>query len=971
MWIGFKAIRVICIVGIMIPGWLHAALVFDLDFTAAEGFVNGSSLNNQVSMNSQPNWVASNVNGAGYASYAGGWQRARNFTDFTLEVGESVVIETTLRLTVSSSLDANIYKLGFAEKLIDSGGATPSIGSVLHMNSDGSYWIGASESDQQVLIPASNATDWIQIVQTITRLSTPGQFQGEVTVSNLTTGVNLGNSLFAWTQSTSDGSWGGVMNASFRGTHSPGVPMEIDRWTVSTVAPPEAITIEVDATRTRSIGGIGSLDRYTWFGVYHEAGFGNKQVDGKRIDEWIWEEGEMWPSRGTIGFSQFTEDPLRDGFIDPASISDYTGGLSRYVTALGYDPNHKTVFSGRGHGDHPDFMCWPTHLTSGVPTVSNHVAHGEAVVRVLDRISELGGLMPLWYEVTNESTIPSNFGWHFDADAWDKLAEYHLGVSDAIDASVYSNTVKVAGPVDAYPYRDGSSGDFSSWANRNQSFVHQTGDRLDAYAMHVYEQSNGKSSYEDQLELFQIWHLGRLPAFLDLWENEQVMTWGHTLPFVISEYGLLDNPAGDSNAFYQIRSYNGILLSLLDRPDVIDKMSAFLPSYAPYNLASDRVLFKSEDGGSSYAKTSYFEYLRFWHDLKGDYLFTNTDNPHVLQHAFLDGNTNLYLVVQNNYNNGFEIDVNVNLPVGASVVSAEVQRLYEAGNDIARAPFSAVTDLNQVAIGIDETIMVRIALTGLSALPVWEETNHYGNRSLVPMQAGVVEDFSVMLPTISGSTHSAGELHIGLYAFEGFSSGLQSVSINGTLLSNLPDLSYTAGAPRYWTQISIPVSESILQEGVNTISVVPAEGEALMKITSVRLTSEQATDAVLHADRDLDGMSDAWEIAYGFEPADPSDGVLDSDSDGFDNAQEYVSGTNPFNAQSYLSVSGSMEAGAGYKLSFNTVSNRVYTIESTLNLQLEWSEWTNGILGNNALMELLDVEVESNQFYRLNVHVEE
>ena len=104
-------------------------------------------------------------------------------------------------------------------------------------------------------------------MQTITRLSTPGQFQGEVTVSNLTTGVNLGNSLFAWTQSTSDGSWGGVMNASFRGTHSPGVPMEIDRWTVSTVAPPEAITIDVDATRTRSIGGIGSRSIYMVWGV--------------------------------------------------------------------------------------------------------------------------------------------------------------------------------------------------------------------------------------------------------------------------------------------------------------------------------------------------------------------------------------------------------------------------------------------------------------------------------------------------------------------------------------------------------------------------------------------------------------------------------------------------------------------------------------------------------------------------------
>jgi hypothetical protein len=970
MWVGYKTIRVICIVGIMMPGWLCAGSVFDLDFTAAEGFVNGSSLNNQVNMNSQPNWVASSVNGAGYASYAGGWQRARNFSDFTLEVGGSVVIETILRLTASSSIDANIYKLGFAEELIDSGGATPSIGSVLHMNGDGSYWVGASGADQQVLISASYATDWIKIVQTITRLSTPGQFRGVVTVSNLTAGVDLGSSLAAWTQSTSDGSWGGVMNASFRGTDSPGVPIEIDRWTVSTVAPPEAITIEVDATRTRSIGGVGALDRYTWFGVYHEAGFGNKQVDGKRIDEWIWEEGRMWPSRGTIGFSQFTEDPLREGFIDPASISDYTGGLSRYVTALGYDPNHKTVFSGRGHGDHPDFMCWPTHLTSGVPTVSNHVAHGEAVVRVFDRISELGGLMPLWYEVTNESTIPNNFGWHFDADAWDKLAEYHLGVSDAIDASIYSNSVKVAGPVDAYPYRDGNSGDFSSWANKNKSFVHQTGDKLDAYAMHVYEQSNGKSSYEDHLELFQIWHLGRLPAFLDLWENEQVITWGNTLPFVISEYGLLDNPAGDSNAFYQIRSYNGILLSLLDRPDVIDKMSAFLPSFAPYDLASDRVLFKSEDGGSTYAKTSYFEYLRFWQDLKGDYLFTNTDNPHVLQHAFLDGNTNLYLVVQNNYNNGFEIDVNVDLPAGASVVSAEVQRLYEAGNDIARAPFSAVADLSQVAIGIDEIIMVRIALSGLSILPVWEETNHYGDRNLVPMQIGVAENFSVTLPTVSGSTHSAGELHIGLYAFEGFTSGLQSVSVNGTLLSGIPDLSYSAGAPRYWTQISLPVSESILQEGVNTISVVPAEGESLMKITSVRLTSEQATDAVLDADRDLDGMSDAWEIAYGFEPADPSDGALDSDSDGFDNAAEYQSGTNPFDSQSYLSIAGSMEAETGYKISFNSVSNRMYTVESTVDLQAGWSDMTNGLVGNSDLIEIIDHVLISNQFYRLKVHIQ-
>ena len=125
----------------------------------------------------------------------------------------------------------------------------------------------------------------------------------------------------------------------------------------------------------------------------------------------------------------------------------------------------------------------------------------------------------------------------FDADAWDKLAEYHLGVSDAIDASVYSNTVKVAGPVDAYPYRDGSSGDFSSWANEtNLLSIRLEIDWMRMRCMYMSRVME-KVAYEDQLELFQIWHLGRLPAFLDLWENEQVMTWGHTLPFVISDMG--------------------------------------------------------------------------------------------------------------------------------------------------------------------------------------------------------------------------------------------------------------------------------------------------------------------------------------------------------------------------------------------------------------------------------------------------
>jgi hypothetical protein len=46
-------------------------------------------------------------------------------------------------------------------------------------------------------------------------------------------------------------------------------------------------------------------------------------------------------------------------------------------------------------------------------------------------------------------------------------------------------------------------------------------------------------------------------------------------------------------------------------------------------------------------------------------------------------------------------------------------------------------------------------------------------------------------------------------------------------------------------------------------------------------------------DSDHDGMPDAWEKAFGFDPADPSDGSRDADGDGYTNLEEYLNGTRP------------------------------------------------------------------------------
>lgn len=949
-----------------------ASTLLDIHFSETEGFTDGAAIHAVEGFDAQTGWIANDTTNSGYASYDGGWQRARNLTDYTMEIGGSVQIQTTLRLSSAAWSDSDVYKIGFAINTENAGGATPSIGSQIHANNDGSYWFGNAEHDaQRIQIPAGDASDWITFVQTITRSATSNQFTGSVSAYNLTDRVNLGTAE-PWTQTTDDGSWGGTMNPGFRGTGTPGITLDIDRWIVKTIAPPTDVTATIDLTRRRSIGGITSLDRETWFGTYHETGYGSKVIDGKAIDEWIYEEGRMWPSRGTIGYGSFAEDPARPSYIDPAAISNLTGALSRYVTANAYDPDHKTVFSGRGHGDYPDYMCWPTTLTHGVNTVSNHVAHGEAVVRTFDRITELGGLLPTWYEVTNESSIQSNFGWHWDSDAWDKLAEYHNAVADAMNASVYSNAVKVAGPTDAYPFRDGTDGDFSQWENFNKKFVSLSGDKMGAYAMHTYEQMNGETSYEDSLERYEVWHLGRLPAFVDLWENEQFNTWSNTLPFVFSEYGLLNNPEGDQDAFWQLRSCNGILLSLLDRPDVIDKMSPFLLSWAPYNLDNDRVFFGSDDDGSTFHKTSYFEYLRFWHDLEGDYLFSNTDSSHLDLHAFLSEGTNLLVVMQNNYKDPYTVDLKATLPAGASVASARMQKLSHAAiHDVQRDPFEAVSDLGNIEMGADETVMLKIALDAMPELNVWNESNHYGDRTLVPMQTGTSERFEFNLPETATEIRSAGRVTLGLYAFNGFTTGLQQISVNGTALNDLPDLSYTEGAPRHWANVSLNIPAGILKNGTNIVAVTPAEGDELMKITSVRLTSESVSAAVLNQDRDLDGIPDAWEIENGLDASDFADGALDTDSDGVDNFSEYICGTDPRDTQSVFTIRNSSMSKTGFTISFDSESNRIYAIETTDDLRMtgSWVDWTNQLHGTGELIEMTDLNEQTNRFYRIRVEV--
>jgi lysophospholipase L1-like esterase len=219
----------------LLSGAAWATAIVDLDFTAAEGFSDGADLNGISSMNAQASWDAGDTAGTGYAVCAGNWQRAKNFAGFTLEVGQSVMISTTLRLADADGIytDADNFRIGLAETALHAGDNIPSIGALLHTDAAGNYSFGGPAAGSRINIDAVDAGDWIRFSQRITRSAVSNEFICAVSASNLTDGVDLGSAA-SWAESTTDGSWGGTMSPGFRTLANAGsTALQIDRWTVS------------------------------------------------------------------------------------------------------------------------------------------------------------------------------------------------------------------------------------------------------------------------------------------------------------------------------------------------------------------------------------------------------------------------------------------------------------------------------------------------------------------------------------------------------------------------------------------------------------------------------------------------------------------------------------------------------------------------------------------------------------------
>ena len=597
--------------------------------------------------------------------------------------------------------------------------------------------------------------------------------------------------------------------------------------------PRQPVKIQIVTDRELSIAGHVDLEREKWFRYYAAPGQVHESFEQWAADRNFRPGRQIFKFQPALvkGYSptqpKLKELANRPGSADLSFFDRYQGGPSKTI------PRFENTPYAMCFDNWPDFMSIQPD-GRGTPKIENFDAAAElAAAYVKNEIAD-GGRTATWWEVKNESTIKSEWDYHWNDkyDSWALMAEFHNKVADAIRQS--SPDVKVGGPSSAWMQVQVK--DFVLYRSQ-QKFMDLTRGKMDFYSHHFYENIGSLGAFERIETNYTNYLLGRLEAILDMFVAHMHAT-DNVRPILITECGSLQAGNGPADYWLRIRSYSAYLVKMMQRPQQIDLVVPFAFMNIPWNPTSGDAAFIPKPGKrpngpiEDFDSTPVKDFFELWRDFDGKRLPVRFDQPWLDVVAVHNADA-IRVALTNMGGRRLAVDLSGSVKE-LDVRGISQRRLYYEDGQVKYQDKIQVGDASQIPVDVEETTIVTIALNDpLEPTAILRKNFFYAGPTAVKFEDQPLAEFSIDDLDISDSTRSA-TLVIGVQRDGGLDTPLEG-TINGQPFS--VNVDWASNMRHLFAPVRVNLDPTTLRSSINiAINKIPG-----LTITSVHLESISET----------------------------------------------------------------------------------------------------------------------------------
>lgn len=394
------------------------------------------------------------------------------------------------------------------------------------------------------------------------------------------------------------------------------------------IAQAEPVSVAVDPSTVRNIGGVSAFDRDQYITIHESIGV-KKSNDPFRD---LLEELEVSYGRdgGTISSAakRTPADPHHPDMPDVDALEK----------ACRAQRDKARLSTAEAHNEQQTVLCTHPERMHATPN-NNYAPWGP---RTYEGVAEFTAQFlrhrwsdeerPRYLEVLNEPFVHAReIGTTVEA-----MSEQHNVVAKRVRE--LNPDVLVGGYTAAWV--EVESRNFAHWSSWQKTFMDIAGQNMDFFSYHIYDGVNVMGSERNRTG-------SNSEAIMDLIDSYSFIKFGIAKPLLISEYGKIPKGGMESSAYssersaQMLRTLNGQLMTFMDHPDRLLKTIPFIMEKGlwTYGLKNEvepghanpfLLLRRTETG--DFVETDLTKFYQFWKGVQGEWRKSSSSNPDVRVH---------------------------------------------------------------------------------------------------------------------------------------------------------------------------------------------------------------------------------------------------------------------------------------------------------------------------------------------------